>query len=189
MQRSWIELCAQPVNQHILRLADLVEHRRACWHCQSASIWSGGQLASTFSPPFNMLAGYCRFHMVPHGWPDFFLRTVRQRAHSAHVRGLTYAAPVPTAATTTIPSPMIVDGSPPVRRRAAAGVASTCLLPSTEVRTGARSDPLAILVATFLPDICSCVAVERSPGPLLGFRCRALARSRSRLATLRASLP
>ena len=90
-----------------------------------------------------------------------------------------YAAPVPTAATTTIPTPMIVDGSPPVRRRAAAGVASTCLLPSTEVRTGARSDSFAILVATFLPDTCSCVAVERSPGPLLCFRCRALARSRS----------
>ena len=30
LQRSWSELCAQPVNQHILRLADLVEHRRAC---------------------------------------------------------------------------------------------------------------------------------------------------------------
>ena len=29
LQRSWSELCAQPVNQHILRLADLVEHRRA----------------------------------------------------------------------------------------------------------------------------------------------------------------
>ena len=87
--------------------------------------------------------------------------------YAAHVRGLTYAAAVPTAATTTIPTPMIVDGSPPVRRRAAAGVASTCLLPSTEVRTGARSDSLAILVATFLPDTCSCVAVERLLGPLL----------------------
>ena len=40
LQRSWSELCAQPVNQHFLRLADLVEHRRACWVCQSTSIWS-----------------------------------------------------------------------------------------------------------------------------------------------------
>ena len=87
------------------------------------------------------------------------------------------------------PCSEIVGGSPPVRRRAVAGVACFCLLPSTEVRTRSRSDSLAFFVATFLPATCSCVAVERSPGLLLGFRCRALARSRSRSATLKASPP
>ena len=111
------------------------------------------------------------------------------RLGGCSARRETFAALVPTAATSTISTPMIVDGSPPVRRRAAAGVASTCLFPSTELRTRARSDSLAIFVATFLPDTCSCFAVERPPGPFLGFRCHALARSRSRLATLKASPP
>ena len=173
MQRSWIELCAQPVNPHILRLAGLVvEHRRACWHRQSASIWLCSDLSGSRAS-----SDVCNS------------RSRASITSAVHARRVTFAARVPTAATTTVSTPMIVEGSPPVRRRAAAGVASTCLLPSTELRTRARSDSLAILVATFLPATCSCVAVERSPGLLLGFRCRALARSRSRLATLKASLP
>ena len=207
----------------------------AWWHCQSASIWSVKQRASTFSSLFNMLV---RLLLLSRNAAqlDWTFRTAHQPAHppscgsccwaqasmlampvrvnmvsavtsaapappvtnaalapavtsAVHVRRVTVAAPAFNAASTSVPIPMFVAGSPLVRRHAAAGVACNCLLPSTEVRTWARSDSFAIPVATFLPASCSCVAVERPPGPRLGFRCHALARSRSRLATLKASPP
>ena len=121
-----------------------------------------------------MLALPVRVNLAAPAPPVTYAALAPAVTSAVHVRRLTFAELVPTATTTSLSTPMIVDGSPPVRRRAAAGVPSICLLPSTEIRTRARSDSLAILVVTFFPDTCSFVAVERPPGPLLGFRCHTL---------------